>query len=373
MPIHLTTGVPGAGKTLYTVAKVLRPMVGETLEYQGKHVPRRLMIGGIPDLLLEHEPIDVQTIDPESYRDEWSTMKRDPGEPALDVPHRADNWWLWCQPGDLIVIDECQRLFRPFASGRKIPGFIAKLETHRHYGVDFVLITQHPQLLHTNVRNLVGRHQHVRRMFGGKGTIIYEWDHCTHPDKIKTAGVTYWRHDKSAFGLYKSAEVHTKPKTGAVWPIYVLGLAVLAFFGLGYRFYAARLRAGHVEPVMAGASGVVPASFPGSVASAASSPKARALAVFVATHTPPPAPSDFAPLPDHVAGCFLVGDRCQCVTTNPVRIHEAYGRFCAAVMAGSFSIPAHRVATPSQASSAPNGLAAPVPAVASASGAVGGV
>nr|DAU36214.1 MAG TPA: zonular occludens toxin [Inoviridae sp.] len=366
MPIHLTTGVPGAGKTLYTVAKVLRPMVGETLEYQGKHVPRRLMIGGIPDLLLEHEPIDVQTIDPESYRDEWSSMRRDPGEPALDVPHRADNWWLWCQPGDLIVIDECQRLFRPFASGRKIPGFIAKLETHRHYGVDFVLITQHPQLLHTNVRNLVGRHQHVRRMFGGKGTIIYEWDHCTHPDKIKTAGVTYWRHDKSAFGLYKSAEVHTKPKVGAVWPIYVLAFAVLAFIGLGYRFYAKRLHPDQT-PVVASAPGAtVPlpgASIP------IDTPKRRAdLALFVAAHPGPPAPSELAPIPDHVAGCFVVGDRCQCVTTNPARIQEGYGRFCAAVMAGLFSIPPHRVATPSQAASVPA-----VSPVAAASGVPGGV
>jgi len=352
MPIHLTTGVPGAGKTLYTVAKVLRPMVGETLEYQGRQVPRRLMIGGIPDLLIEHEPIDVPTIDPESYRDEWSSMKRDPGDPALDVPHRADNWWLWCQPGDLIVIDECQRLFRPFASGRRIPGFIAKLETHRHYGVDFVLITQHPQLLHTNVRNLVGRHQHVRRMFGGKGTVIYEWDHCTHPDKVKSAGVTYWRHDKSAFGLYKSAEVHTKPKVGAVWPIYVLGLAVLAVVGLGYRFYQVRLNPGQAQSLAASAP--ADALHAASGASAPSKPRADH-SKFLTVHVPPPAPDDMPPIPDHVAGCFMVGNRCQCVTTNPARIHDRYGRFCSAVMAGRLSVPSYRVATPSQAVSAPLG------------------
>lgn len=359
MPIHLTTGVPGAGKTLYTVSKVLAPMVGQKIKYLGREVRRRLMIGGIPDLLIEHEIIDVPTVDPEGYKDEWTSMRREPGDEPLDVPHRGDNWWLWCMPGDLIVIDECQRLFRPFASGRKIPGFIAKLETHRHYGVDFVLITQHPQLLHMNVRNLVGRHQHVRRMFGGNGTIIYEWDHCTHPDKIKTAGVTYWRHDKSAFGLYKSAEVHTKPKTGAVWPIYVLGLAVLAFLGLGYRFYAARL-----HPAQAGviaASGpadlvALSSSAPVGAASGPSKQQLRARAVFAASHMPPPAPADFAPMPDHVAGCFVVGDRCQCVTTKPARIQEGYGRFCAAVMAGLFSIPSHRVATPSQAPSVAGGM-----------------
>lgn len=371
MPLHLTTGVPGAGKTLYTVSKVLAPMVGQTISYQGRDVPCRLMIGGIPDLLIEHEIIDVPTVDPEGYKDEWGSMRREPGDEPLDVPHRGDNWWLWCQPGDLIVIDECQRLFRPFASGRKIPGFIAKLETHRHYGVDFVLITQHPQLLHTNVRNLIGRHQHVRRMFGGKSTVIYEWDHCTHPDKVKSAAVTYWRHDKSAFGLYKSAEVHTKHKVGTVWPMYVLGFAVLAVVGLGYRFYEARLHAGKVEAIAA-SSPVPSAAIPGVPASVPSKPHADHT-LFVMAHTPPPRPEDYPPVPDHVAGCFVVGDRCQCVTTQPARIQEGYGRFCAAVMAGLFSIPSHRVATPSQAVAVPSGLAGPVPAIAAASGAAGGV
>jgi zona occludens toxin len=364
MPIHLTTGVPGAGKTLYTVSKVLLPMVGQTLEYQGRAVPRRLMIGGIPDLLIEHDIIDVPTVDPEGYKDEWTSMRREPGDAPLDVPHRGDNWWLWCMPGDLIVLDECQRLFRPFASGRKIPGFIAKLETHRHYGVDFVLITQHPQLLHTNVRNLIGRHQHVRRMFGGKSTVIYEWDHCTHPDKVKSAAVTYWRHDKAAFGLYKSAEVHTKPVTATPWPLYILGLAVLAFFFLGYRFYAKRLQPDQaaVAPVVAGAS--VPA--PGASVPDEKPKRAADIARFVAAHPGPPAPSDLAPLPDHVAGCFVVADRCQCVTTNPARIQEGYGRFCAAVMSGLFSSPSHRLPAPPQATSIP------IPSVAATSGTGGG-
>lgn len=370
MALYLTTGVPGAGKTLYTVAKVLPDIAAQTFEYQGQVVQRRLMIGGIPDLLLEHDIIDVPVFDPESYRDDWSSMRRDPGDAPLDVPCRADNWWLWCRPGDLIVIDECQRLFRPIASGRKVPQFIAKLETHRHYGVDFVLITQHPQLLHTNVRNLIGRHQHVRRMFGGKSTLIYEWDHCTHPDKVKTAAVTHWRHDKKAFGMYKSAEVHTKPATSTPWPLIILGLAVLATLALGYRFYSKRLQVHPDAAVQPAASGASPA--PSVASAAAPGQKVVSHALFVALNPAPPAPEDLAPIPDHVAGCFVVGERCKCVTTNPPKVHEGYGRFCAAVMAGLFSIPAHRVPTPSQAASAPSGMAGPVPAVAAASGAAAG-
>jgi hypothetical protein len=83
MPLHLTTGVPGAGKTLYTVSKVLLPMVGQTISHEGREVPRRLMIGGIRDLLIEHEIIDVPTVDPEGYKDEWSGQRREPGDPPL--------------------------------------------------------------------------------------------------------------------------------------------------------------------------------------------------------------------------------------------------------------------------------------------------
>jgi hypothetical protein len=365
MAIYLTTGVPGAGKTLYTVAKALPDIAAQTFEYQGQIINRRLMVGGIPDLLIEHEPIDVPVFDPESYRDDWSSMRRDPGDAPLDVPHRADNWWLWCRPGDLIVIDECQRLFRPIASGRKIPQFIAKLETHRHYGVDFMLITQHPQLLHTNVRNLVGRQQTVRRMFGGGSTVIYEWDRCTHPDKVKTAAVTYWRHDKKAFGLYKSAEVHTKPANAIPWPLYVMGLAVVASLFLGYRFFQKRLM-GPMSHDVSATQGTEPGPVdslvkpPGSASPVptASTPKPSKsdVLLFVAMHPAPPAPEDMPQLPDHVAGCYMVDEECQCVTTTPARIQEGYGRFCKAVMAGLYAIPSHRVATPSQAASAPLGI-----------------
>jgi zona occludens toxin len=367
--LYLTTGVPGAGKTLYTVAKALPELTAVPFEYRGATLPRRLVVGGIPGLLLEHELMDVPVFDPETFKDEYSALKRDPGDDPLPVPCRGDNWWLWCLPGDIIVIDECQRLFRPMASGRKIPQFIAKLETHRHYGVDFVFITQHPQLLHTNVRNLIGRHQHVRRVSVGRSTIVYEWDHCTHPDKVKTASVKYWPHDKKAFGLYKSAEVHTKPVAAKPTALYVLVAALLGVGLLGWRFYSTRLTVpGPGDPAATGGPGAVPpaASSPGSVG-ALPAPGAGKVAaqnaLFIAFNPPPPAPSELPELPDHVAGCYLDGSRCHCVTTRPASIADGYERFCRAVMAGRFAIPARRVPSPpAGASSAPLLASAPASA-----------
>jgi zona occludens toxin len=387
MPLSLVIGVPGSGKTLFAVSKLLPDIQGQAFEYKGQDTPRRLMVGGIPDLLLDHEPIDVPTFDVETYQDEWAKIKRDPGDepvrwtsdgrtPAYPehgsdtstlypVPERADNWWLWCKPGDLIVIDECQRLFRPVPFGRKVPSFIAKLETHRHYGVDFVLITQHPQLLHTNVRNLIGRQLHVRRMGAGRSAVVYEWDHCTHPDKTKSAQVSYWRYDKKAFGLYKSAEVHTKPVVGKPLALYGIVAGVLALVGLTFYLNSKRHHA-QAEPAAA-SSAVVPAA---ASAVQAGKPSSAAILAMAAAHPAPPGPDELPPLPDHVAGCFVVNGSCSCVTTTPARIETGHQRFCGAVMAGLFSIPLHRVATPSQAASAPNGLASAAPV---ASGPSGGV
>lgn len=296
MPIDLTTGVPGSGKTLYTVAKVLQDYLASPVKNGDELVQRRLMVGGIPELLLPHEPIGVPTFDPEApaKSDAPTLADRRPGDPPLDVERRADNWWLWCMPGDVIVVDECQRLFRPMPAGRKLPPWIAALETHRHYGVDFVLITQHPQLLHVNVRNLVGRHRHVRRMFGRAFTVIYEWDHCTSPDRTKNAVKTPWRYDTKAFGLYKSAELHTKHrhKLGVAFVVTLLVIPTAAFAW----WYAIDRQQGALKPP---AAKTAAAPAPG-----ASSPRvAPAVAV-----VPPP-----ALLPQQViSGGYCTASGCVC-------------------------------------------------------------
>lgn len=235
MGVHsLVTGLNGAGKTLYTVATKLRDVPKQTVEYRGEKITRRLVVGGIRDLLIEHEMMDVPELDPESWRDEWADKKRDPGtEPHEDVLCSILNWWLWCKPGDVIVVDECQRVFRPMPSGKRVPMFINKLETARHYGVEFIYLTQHPQLLHVNVRKLCGPHEDVRRIFGSNRVMVYMWDRVSNPDAIAKATSRYWKHDKAAFSLYKSAEMHGKfgqRLPFAVWGL-LAGLTALAIVG----------------------------------------------------------------------------------------------------------------------------------------------
>jgi zona occludens toxin len=172
MAIHLITGTPGAGKTLYTLVLVekLREESGRDVYYQG-----------IADLKLPWIEFENQT--------EWHKL-----------PDKS-----------IIVMDEAQRAFRPRAAVMKVPEHVEALETHRHRGIDIFIITQHPTLIEVNVRRLVESHRHIMRKFGSKWATVHEWkgtkDNC---DKSRADSMrSEWRYPKEAFTWYKSAEAHT--------------------------------------------------------------------------------------------------------------------------------------------------------------------
>lgn len=186
--IILQTGVPGSGKTA-SVVNIL--MTDETYTHftdkDGQKKKRPLFVNGIPELQLEHQLLTDEQIKEQPLQD--------------FLPY-----------GALVVIDEAQRLMgnRPTAS--KVPPFIEALATHRHHGLDIVLITQHPSFLDPFVRKLVQRHMHISvKPIGRK---IYEWNECVdNPDSkvnIDKAIERQFMLPKKAFGQYKSAEVHTK-------------------------------------------------------------------------------------------------------------------------------------------------------------------
>lgn len=214
--IILITGTPGSGKTLFAVSELLA----------GQFKDRPLLVNGIPQLLVPHQPISDQDVE----RWHEGGVPAGDGTPSFDVKNAV------------LVVDEVQRIARPRAASQKVPDWIAALETHRHKGVDFIIITQHPQLLDVNIRRLVGRHLHVRRTFGLKGAVVYEWDHCENPGNVKSATTRLWRYPRKAFELYKSSELHTK--AGGRLPTIVI-VVIVAAIATPYFAYQAWYRLTH--------------------------------------------------------------------------------------------------------------------------------
>ena len=224
--ITLITGAPGSGKSLILVDEWLS---------KAKEEGRAIVADGIPDLVIEHEPADTV--------DKWTRHVPDPS--SQDGKKLLFNF----PQGALVVIDECQRVFRPRRAGAAVPPEVAAFETHRHQGLDFVLLTQHPGLLDQNVRRLVGRHLHIRDL-GFLGRWVYEWPEASDPERFKTAPVKRkWRLPKKSFALYKSSSLHVKPQRGFPTAVKVLGVALVCLVGGGYMAYQSINKKLHPETV----------------------------------------------------------------------------------------------------------------------------
>lgn len=314
MTIELITGTPGAGKTTFAVATRLASEVGReiTLDDEtcinlqldvGSKVKRRIVQAGIKGLLVEHERLPhilTRESTPDSDIAKWNALQpgatdtpvhmRLPGTPPVECAPIVQNWWLWCKPGDLIVIDEAQFVMgRAGTMGKKPPFWIQALEVHRHYGVDFIIITQHPNLIDTTVRALVGLHRHVRSVMGSALCMVYVWDHASNPERYALAAKTKFLRRKNHYSLFKSSSAHVAPPTagrGIVWLVpLLLVLGGTLAWQLSKRFIPSAQAA--PPPV------------------AASAPKGQGLARLNAVSAPK--------APKLLQGCYSVGDRCGCL------------------------------------------------------------
>lgn len=239
--ITLITGVPGSGKSLYAVS-TLPKLIKEG---------RRIVVDGIKDLAVDHELVD----------EAW-----------------VRDWHNRCQQNDVIVIDEVQRIWPNVSVSVKPTEDIEKLHVHRHMGVDIVVITQHPQRMNKTIRDLVGRHVHVRRMFGLQRAMLYEWDHCHNPNSgFRDAVKTFWKYPREVFKLYTSAELHTKPKAVIPKALFLVPIALLIAIVLAYRgFHGIKGFSSFSDHGPAVAASGVAGAAPASSSSASSGPGSKA-------------------------------------------------------------------------------------------------
>lgn len=310
--IILVTGAPGCGKTSYVV---------NLLDTLPEYKNRPVYVSGIPELILPHE--------------EAGPM---------------DKWHEWAPDGALVVYDECQTTFRPRPNGSQVPDHIAKFETHRHRGLDFYLITQHPNLIDQNVRRLVGKHIHVRRhALGGE---ILEWSEVSDPNSKSaraSAIRSRYKPPKNSFGKYKSATIHTKHKFKLPMPVYIAAALFPVFLYLTYKNYHMiqtkihpeqykdeLLTAENIGKTPGAAVLAAPAAAPGQLPTKPVEPIDQYQAAV-------PGRPETAPMYQPLlqvksfpwpSACIQSGDRCTCYTQQASRIPEISTERCQQILKG---------------------------------------
>lgn len=320
MSLTLVTGVPGSGKTLYSIAKLLFPILGTTVKRKlddgtEEDLPRTIYTN-INGLQLDHELID--------FNGAWFMREKewifapDPKRPGEVIHDKGiHHWHLWAKPGAYLFLDEFQKAWPPRANGAPVPPDIQALDTHRHMGVDMVLITQSVNNIDRHVLGLVDRHLHIRRFGNMPAAVVYEWDHASRSLLYRNSvRKTPWRYDRKVYKLYKSAEVHTKQRRNIPTLVWFVLVGLVAFAYLGPTTYNRLYARTHPTETTAAPAPLLiqpdaPAAAPAPAASAPS---------FAASAVAPAGPVQFS-------GCISMRGRCGCFDGQG-RAYEADPAMC---------------------------------------------
>lgn len=223
-PLTVVTGLPGSGKTLFTLANV---------EEYAKREGFKVYYHGIPQLTLDWEMLE----EPKKWH---------------ELPNKS-----------IIVIDESQTTFPPRASSAAMPPHVEAANTLRHKSHMLVLITQHPMLIDGSIRKLCTRHYHVERFYGFQKSSVHEFLKIRDNVDKSTKGsiVTHFVYPKEVFNWYKSADMHTIKKR---IPPRLIAIIVLPIVAVALIYVAVKTIGGMTSKEkaaqVAGAGGSVNAS-----------------------------------------------------------------------------------------------------------------
>lgn len=314
MAINFVTGLPRAGKTLYTICRIKEISEKDS---------RPVYYCNIPGITI-------------------------PGWVEIDHPDK----WMDVEDGSIILVDELQDFWGKNAPGQKVPTPILELSKHGKRGIDFWFITQEPNLVHTTPRDLCQHHYYVVRAFGMQKAIIYKFQRMqTRPQSAtKKDGVeTYpWSYPKKAFEWYKSADMHNVKRQ---LPLRLLAIPVVLAAAIAAGWFAVSQIGGFwfgdkppIELNAPNAPGANPLQLPPGQARPAGPQPERIMtaADYVAHYTPRledlphTAPAyDELTKPKQVpypAGCIATAAKCHCFTAQatPLQIRDAVCRDIAA-------------------------------------------
>lgn len=156
----------------------------------------------------------------------------------LDNKNSVD--WRKAPDGSIIVIDEVQ-LVEPFKQTKnKDDPIIQDLTIHRHRGFDFYFITQSANLLHVQLKDLIGLHWHITVPWGWVSKVYQYGSYRQNPNavSIKMSAERSFNFSPPVrlFKLYKSTTINTHQKRIPYKPIIIFVSLIL--FALGAFIWA---------------------------------------------------------------------------------------------------------------------------------------
>jgi zona occludens toxin len=324
--ITLITGGPGLGKTALAVKMLLN-------DY-----PNRPIFTNINSLTLPHEALPPL--------EQWT-------EKRANAQGTHEHHYVF-PPGAVIVIDECQQFFRPRSAAAAVPPYVQAFETHRHAGIDFILVTQGSRLIDSNLRSLVkgGKHIVLRSTFIGR----YQYERSEVIDEesktsLELSSRRRYVLPKEVYPLYKSSELHTKPPRPKL-PVQAYILVIAIGIGISLFYYAKSSIEAKTKPQLA----TVPAKHePGQSIDIAPvlMPADLAMAQIPEdknNHLSAPLYKALVPQPDlpFIAGCIKGINKCSCYTHSAVPIQHVDKSICIQIASGQYHNPYPR---PQQAQS----------------------
>jgi len=209
--IEMLEGVPGSGKSYHAVAHKFLPWVR-----QGRRI--YIYVDGI-------------------YLDRLALFE---GLPLPQLEQQITVWWtkndvltnlLTVEPGSAVLLDEVQTLFR--SKEKHDPEILRWLETHRHRGIDVVMMCQHANQCTLGVIRLVEATTKFRRLdrFGLKGR--YQAQVRGNPDETEVIRMFTGRYEPKIYAYYSSyahAAITESARGGSILksPTLIVGLMGLA-------------------------------------------------------------------------------------------------------------------------------------------------
>jgi hypothetical protein len=218
--IELLEGVPGSGKSYYAVSERLLKWV---------RAGRRVYVfveGFYLDRLALFEGVELAVLQQQITL--WQSGE-DVKAGLLEV-----------EPGSAVLIDEVQTVFR--SKDKTDPQLLRWLETHRHRGIDLVLMCQQYGQVTLGVNRLVEATTKFRRLdrFGLKNR--YQASVRGNPEELEVIRMFSGKYEPKLYAYYSSyasASVRETARGGSMWKsptllVGILGLLVaVAWFAFG--------------------------------------------------------------------------------------------------------------------------------------------